>query len=359
MPFLRSFVVAMRAIQPYVVEGGTGAASYAARRRPILSPGRSGSLFRGGGSAAEVGRHRGPRHDPAVRDDDTAARRAHAAGRPPARSRGRRGWPGCRPPCRGRGCRARAPPWPVTRSSERVLVRRGDEAEEVGGEEGDLEHVVAAEGVVGVLDVVLAERHRDPEPQELPHGQVQRPGVRVGDEPETGPLARPASRSMDGSAYWPTARAWQATPLPTRSWRSIASASIAVVRSDGSPASSTSMATRRPVRAASAQAHSTWASASASVCSIHGMPPTTSAPISSASSHSCAVPGSRSSPSCGKATTWRSRRPRYSSRTARTAAIPSSPPVVSTSTKAWMCSTPWVSARSSARRMLGSSHDRS
>ena len=39
-----------------------------------------------------------------------------------------------------------------------------------------------------------------------------------------------------------------------------------------------SIATRRPSRAASAQAHSTCASWSAGVASIHGMPPTTSAP---------------------------------------------------------------------------------
>ena len=46
-------------------------------------------------------------------------------------------------------------------------------------------------------------------------------------------------------------------------------------RSAGSGASSVSMATRRPSRTASAQAHSTCASWSAVVASIHGMPPTT------------------------------------------------------------------------------------
>ena len=57
-------------------------------------------------------------------------------------------------------------------------------AERVRGEEGDLDHVVPAERVVGVLDVVLAERDREPHRGQLTDRQVQRPGVRVGDEAE-------------------------------------------------------------------------------------------------------------------------------------------------------------------------------
>ena len=67
---------------------------------------------------------------------------------------------------------------------------------------------------------------------------------------------------------------------------------------------------RRRARTPSA----TCSRASASVCSIHGMPPTTSAPSRIASSHSSAAPGSRSRPSWGNATTWRSTTPRNSSR---------------------------------------------
>ena len=96
------------------------------------------------------------------------------------------------------------------------------------------------------------------------------------------------------------------------------------MRSDASPASSTSIATRRPCCAASAHIRRTCSWASASVCSIHGMPPTTSAPRSTASRTSSSAPGSRSSPSCGNATTWRSTTPRNSSRSASSGITPSS-----------------------------------
>ena len=67
------------------------------------------------------------------------------------------------------------------------LVRPGEEAEDVRGQEGDLEHVVPAERVVGVLDVVLPERDGQVLVEELAHGQVQRTGVRVADtKPEAG-----------------------------------------------------------------------------------------------------------------------------------------------------------------------------
>ena len=66
-----------------------------------------------------------------------------------------------------------------------------DGLERVRGEERDLEHVVPAERVVGVLDVVLAERDRDPHRGQLADRQVQRPGVRVADEAEAGPLRQP------------------------------------------------------------------------------------------------------------------------------------------------------------------------
>ncbi len=66
-----------------------------------------------------------------------------------------------------------------------------DRLEGVGGEERDLQQVVPAERVVGVLDVVLAEGHRDPHRGQLADRQVQRAGVRVADEAEPGPLDQP------------------------------------------------------------------------------------------------------------------------------------------------------------------------
>ena len=135
----------------------------------------------------------------------------------------------------------------------------------------------------------------------------------------------------------------------------MASASMRVVSYAGSGASSVSIATRRPSRAASAHAHSTWASWSAAVASIHGMPPTTSAPSAIACSTSSAAPGSRSTPSCGNATTVTSTRPRNSSRAASTACTPTSPAAVSTSAKACTCRTPLRSPSASACRMGGRS----
>jgi hypothetical protein len=87
---------------------------------------------------------------------------------------------------------------PVPGDSQHVGGRRGhrvvdeldaravDSLEGVRGEERDLQHVVSPERVVGVLDVVLAERDRNAHRGELPHRKVQWPGVRVADEPEPG-----------------------------------------------------------------------------------------------------------------------------------------------------------------------------
>ena len=50
------------------------------------------------------------------------------------------------------------------------LVRPGQEAEDVRGQERDLEHVVPAEGVVRVLDVVLPQRDGQVLVEELAHG---------------------------------------------------------------------------------------------------------------------------------------------------------------------------------------------
>ena len=66
-----------------------------------------------------------------------------------------------------------------------------DRLERMGREERDLDHVVPAERVVGVLDVVLAERDRDAHRGQLADRQVQRSGVRVADEAEPGPLRQP------------------------------------------------------------------------------------------------------------------------------------------------------------------------
>ncbi len=148
-------------------------------------------------------------------------------------------------------------------------------------------------------------------------------------------------------------------PRPTRPCSSIASASISVVCSDASPASSTSIATRRPCAAASVHIRRTCSRASASVSSTHGIPPTTSAPRSTASRTRSSAPGSRSRPSWGKATTWRSTMPRNSSRRASSGITPSSRAEVSTSANASTCRTPNPTAASTARRAFGSIHDRS
>ncbi len=85
---------------------------------------------------------------------------------------------------------------------------------------------------------------------------------------------------------------------------------------------------------------------SASVYSIQGMPPTTSAPSSMAWRTRSAAPGSRTTPSCGKATTWTSTIPLNSSRTWMSALTPSRRALVSTSAKARM----WVLPNLAAHR---------
>lgn len=151
----------------------------------------------------------------------------------------------------------------------------------------------------------------------------------------------------------------RATPRPSRPCSSISSASIAVVCRLASPASSTSIATRRPWAAASAHIRRTCSRASSSVCSIHGMPPTTSAPRSTASRTSSSALGSHSRPSCGKATTCRSTTPRNSSLSASRGVTPSSRAEVSTSANASTCRTPYLTACRTARRAFGSIHERS
>ena len=71
------------------------------------------------------------------------------------------------------------------------LIGPTAEVEQMGGQEGDLEHVVPAVGVVGVLDVVLPERDGYPGPVELPHRKGERAGMGIGDEPQTGPFGQP------------------------------------------------------------------------------------------------------------------------------------------------------------------------
>ena len=98
----------------------------------------------------------------------------------------------------GRGGRDR-----VVHQVEAGLV---EGAERVRGEERDLDHVVPAERVVGVLDVVLAERDREPHRGQLADRQVQRAGVRVGDEAEPG-AAGQAGQPFQGRPGVETERA--------------------------------------------------------------------------------------------------------------------------------------------------------
>ena len=235
------------------------------------------------------------------------------------------------------------------------MPARVDRLERVGGQERDLQQVVPAERVVGVLDVVLAERDRDPHRGELADRQVQRPGVRVADEAEPGPARQPgeplqrrAGVEPDGAGVvGDTARRpGRARASPRRASRWCAGARRRRRRPASPPGG----------RAAAASAHirRTCSRASASVCSIHGIPPTTSAPRSTASRTSSSAPGSRSSPSCGNATTCRSTTPRNSSRSASSGITPSSRALVSTSAKASTWRTPYRTASSTARRAFGS-----
>lgn len=74
-------------------------------------------------------------------------------------------------------------------------------------------------------------------------------------------------------------------------------------------------------------------------------PPTTSAPLRSASSINSTVPGRTSIPLCGKATIWVSRASRKSSRVRITPSKPASPQLVSMSTNVRMCVVPAATAR--------------
>ena len=190
---------------------------------------------------------------------------------------------------------------------------------------------------------------------QLADGQVQRAGVRVGDEAQPGAAGQAGQPFERGSRRRARARGrgWRRRGRPARA------------RAARWPASRWSAARRRrrrrpaspPARswaAASAHIRRTCSRASASVCSIQGMPPTTSAPRSTASRTSSSAPGSHSSPSCGNATTCRSTTPRNSSRRASSGITPSSRALVSTSAKASTCRTPCRTASTTARRAFGS-----
>ena len=75
----------------------------------------------------------------------------------------------------------------------------GAGVEQVGRQEGHLQEVVPPERVVGVLDVVLAERDRDPGVGQPVDRQVERPGVRVADETEPGGAGTARQRRSYGS----------------------------------------------------------------------------------------------------------------------------------------------------------------
>ena len=120
--------------------------------------------------------------------------------------------------------------------------------------------------------------------------------------------------------------------------------SISRVRSPGSPTSSSSMEMFLSNSLAMAHILSTWDCSSSSVYSIQGMPPITSTPISAAWRTSSSVPGSRITPSWGKATTCSSTLPLNSSRAFSRAFTPSSRALESTSAKARMWVLPCFSA---------------
>src|SRR4029434_10319561 len=54
--------------------------------------------------------------------------------------------------------------------------------QQMRGEERDLRHVVAAERIVRIRDIVLAETDIDVSGQEFPHPRMQRAGVGVADD---------------------------------------------------------------------------------------------------------------------------------------------------------------------------------
>ena len=249
-------------------------------------------------------------------------------------------------------------PW-LSRRRRPGRCRRCRRPERMGGEEGDLDHVVPAEGVVGVLDVVLSERDGYPIAVSSRTGRCSGPVCGSLTKPRPARLARPARRSSEGRGVQPDGAGVVGDTAADQSVLEHRVASISVVRRPGSPVSSTSIATRRPCGGGSAHIRWTCSRASASVCSIHGMPPTTSAPSSIASRTRVSAPGSRSRPSCGNATTCRSTTPRNSSRSASSGMTPSSCAEVSTSANASTCRTPYRTASSTAHRALGSIQERS
>src|SRR5215468_8621246 len=111
----------------------------------------------------------------------------------------------------------------------------------------------------------------------------------------------------------------------------VLSARYSRLREFASSVSSTSMWMSRSCRLARSKQMSMCARASASLYSYQGSPPTTSQPCLSASSSSSAAPGSRTIPSCGKATTWMPQRRAYFSRTSSNPCAARNPPIVPTS----------------------------
>ena len=71
---------------------------------------------------------------------------------------------------------------------EPVDLCAGGHPQQVRREEGDLQHVVAAEGIVGVGNVVLAEADEDAFAEQFLDPGVQRPGVRIADHRHPGAL---------------------------------------------------------------------------------------------------------------------------------------------------------------------------
>src|SRR3954452_22509017 len=119
------------------------------------------------------------------------------------------------------------------------------------------------------------------------------------------------------------------------------------------------MSTGTSKRRASSKTVSMWRCVSSHVRSLYGQPPTTLAPIRSASSISSCVPGALTMPSCGKATTSRSRSSRYSSRTVRAVSTPSRPWIGSTSGCARIAIVPFATSMSSTARERSRTSSRS
>ena len=186
-------------------------------------------------------------------------------------------------------------------------------------------------------------------------GQVQRAGVRVGDEAEPGPAGQagqPLQRRPRRRGRSP-ARGWRPRGRPARArasrWRA-SRWSAARRRRRRRPASPPVGRERRPVHTCAGRARGRRRRCARSTGCRRPRPRRGS----TASRTSSSAPGSHSSPSCGNATTWRSTTPRNSSRSASSGITPSSRALVSTSAKASTCRTPCRTASTTARRALGS-----